>query len=328
MRDDISPLASELKNNLRVRSSSKVQDHHVIQDSHCNYGSHPNQQTNSMDYLDRDVRSIIKGRYGIRFVKDIGSGYAGTVYKCLKESSDRSSDHTWLAVKVMNKSKIKARAAEIEATLLKRGRGPFILEFLAAAECLDAYLLVTEFCGRGDLHGMLPHMDNCNIMARDYLRGVALGLSRLHDMFIAHCDIKMRNIVIDDNNVPKIADFGFATQLSHRRERITTCVGTKDYWAPEMWQKRPYFNPFRADVYALGVTFLGVCEKRPIKRKDNDIHDIVDNLPDVHMKVLFKGFLDENHRERITLDLVLNNPWMTGYLTPPSSPLPSPPASP
>ena len=40
------------------------------------------------------------------------------------------------------------------------------IDYVTAVECIDSYLLVTEYCARGDLHGMLPYMDKNHVMAR------------------------------------------------------------------------------------------------------------------------------------------------------------------
>lgn len=276
-----------------------------------------------LDYIHHTGQTLIKGRFGLRFVREIGSGYSGTVYKCLrtsKEGDQREQGPCWMATKVMPKKKIKAELVEREARLLRMAQGKGVVEYVAAVECVDSYLLVMEYCCQGDLHAMLPFMDSANVMARDFLRGVCEGLATLHDKLIAHSDVKMRNIVVDGNNTPKLADFGFATLHPHRRAKTSVCQGTKDYWAPEMWATQPYYDPFKADIYALALTFLGVCERRPIKRKDNDLVDVVNNIKNPQQKALFSGMLSVNPRERTRLALVPSNPWMTATLTPPPSP--------
>ncbi|RUS76551.1 hypothetical protein EGW08_015683, partial [Elysia chlorotica] len=147
-------------------------------------------------------------------------------------------------------------------------------------ETVDAYWIFTEFCAKGDLHGMLRSLDHRNILTRDYMRDVISGLQSLHDKFIAHADIKMKNILITDKNVAKIADFGFARQYSSSQALESVCNGTRDYWAPEMMEMAPSYSPFRADIYALGVTFAGVCERRPIKQKHDNIHYVVSKFRD------------------------------------------------
>ena len=135
-------------------------------------------RTTSLEYISETGSSIVKGRFGLRFVQEVGSGYAGTVYKCLKMSHSTHTDQSqssvsstssspWVAVKVMNKDRIKPAAAEREARLLKLARGvPCVLQYIAAVECVDSYLLVTEFCSQGDLHSVLSFLDSGLVMAR------------------------------------------------------------------------------------------------------------------------------------------------------------------
>ncbi|XP_005094209.2 testis-specific serine/threonine-protein kinase 4 [Aplysia californica] len=260
-------------------------------------------------FFRKSAESVLTDYFSIELQKEVGSGYAGTVYRGLKTRG--SNREEVVAVKHIRKSKVKGHLIDNEVRLLRMAQGNHVVHYRSAFECLDSYLLVTELCGQGDLHSLLHYLDSSEVMARDFMRGVAEGLEGLHEKLIAHCDIKMKNILISDKNVPKIADFGFAMLMNHSEEKTSICHGTKDYWAPEMFLPSPNFNPFKADVYALGVTFLGVCEKRPIKRKDDDINRIVRHIEDPRKKALFEGLLDPSPKSRSELDVMKRNRWMT-----------------
>lgn len=75
-------------------------------------------------------------------------------------------------------------------------------------------------------------------------------------MNIAHRDIKLENIILDDTLNPKIIDFGFSTCIE-KDKKIKIFCGTPSYMAPEVVQRKEYRGE-GADVWALGV-MLFVC---------------------------------------------------------------------
>ncbi|XP_059140100.1 uncharacterized protein LOC131928143 [Physella acuta] len=174
---------------------------------------------------------------------------------------------------------------------------------------------MTEYCGRGDLFSMLRQLDSALIMTRHYMLDVVNGLECLHNKYIAHSDIKMKNILITDNNIAKIADFGFAKRYSSDEDVEKISRGTRDYWAPEMRVVRPCFNPFKTDIYALGVTFVGACIKRPVKRKCDDIKDIVRKFEDPGQASLFHGLLRSDPKKRLDFHMIKANFWLTEHLS-------------
>ena len=83
---------------------------------------------------------------------------------------------------------------------------------------------------------------------------VLAGVEHMHNKGVAHRDIKLENIFLDENCVPKVADFGLAKAFAGENgELLTTKLGTKNYMAPELYsQEKPYDGP-PVDVFALGA---------------------------------------------------------------------------
>ncbi|CAL5048330.1 unnamed protein product [Urochloa decumbens] len=109
------------------------------------------------------------------------------------------------------------------------------------------------------------------------IEGICYGLHYLHEEWqsgtpIIHMDLKPANILLDDNMVPKIADFGLSRLFSEEKTRTCTlncenCDGTLGYMAPE------YINrgliTTKSDIFSLGVILIEIVTGR----KDKDYPD-------------------------------------------------------
>ncbi|KAK2399381.1 rust resistance kinase Lr10 [Trifolium repens] len=97
--------------------------------------------------------------------------------------------------------------------------------------------------------------------------GVARGISYLHqgcDMQILHFDIKPHNILLDENFIPKVSDFGLAKlyPIDNSIVTLTAARGTIGYMAPELF----YYNiggiSYKADVYSFGMLLIEMASRR------------------------------------------------------------------
>ena len=82
------------------------------------------------------------------------------------------------------------------------------------------------------------------------------GLKYCHSRCITHRDIKLENLLLDENNNIKIIDFGFSTCIPNEK-KIKIFCGTPSYMAPEIVLKTEYCGP-PADIWALGVLLFTV----------------------------------------------------------------------
>ena len=92
--------------------------------------------------------------------------------------------------------------------------------------------------------------------ARKWFRQLASALEYLHRHSVAHRDIKIENILIDDDDNVKLCDFGFSKVIEknsvQQDEQSTTFCGSLGYCAPEILLRTPY-EPYKTDVWSLGV---------------------------------------------------------------------------
>ncbi|XP_020577423.1 G-type lectin S-receptor-like serine/threonine-protein kinase At2g19130 [Phalaenopsis equestris] len=128
-------------------------------------------------------------------------------------------------------------------------------------------LLVYDYMQNGSLDSHL-FKENCKVLSwrarYEIIKGIARGLAYLHENCrecIVHCDIKPENILLDENNCPKLADFGMAKLIGKNFSRVlTTMRGTVGYLAPE-WISGLPITP-KADVYSFGMMLFEIISGR------------------------------------------------------------------
>ncbi|PUZ60239.1 hypothetical protein GQ55_4G108100 [Panicum hallii var. hallii] len=207
----------------------------------------------------------------------LGEGGFGTVYKGVLPNGKT------IAVKKLNSSipGVKDRHFENEASLLMRLKHPNVVLLVGwCSETENMYvhyngkyicaekserLLCLEYMPKGSLRGYLS--DEASGLAWDtrykIIEGICYGLHYLHEEWqhstpIIHMDLKPANILLDNNMVPKIADFGLSRLFSE--EKTWTCTinrdGTLGYMAPE------YINrgliTTKSDIFSLGVIIIEI----------------------------------------------------------------------
>jgi len=87
------------------------------------------------------------------------------------------------------------------------------------------------------------------------------ALSYIHGMHRIHRDIKSDNILIGSNAEIKLADFGYAVQLSDEDEKRTTICGSPYWMAPEVIQGDQYGK--QVDIWSLGIMVMECCDLQP-----------------------------------------------------------------
>nr|WDS82730.1 Rwt4 [Triticum aestivum] len=120
---------------------------------------------------------------------------------------------------------------------------------------LEERLICVEYAPKGTLDAHIGDYGELDWNQRyQILKGICQGLHHLHDeMHVFHGDIKPANILIGDNLVPKIYDFGLSQMFEEEEtERIVENIaGTFGYMAPEFCTNN--MVSFKAEIYSLGV---------------------------------------------------------------------------
>lgn len=126
------------------------------------------------------------------------------------------------------------------------------------AELLDNdwAFFVTQFCPRGDLDDLLEISPLGLKNAIDILINLLSGLSHLHGNRFVHRDLKPQNILISDEQIALIGDFGSVKRIPQDRESIPASGHAVLYRPPEAANNDEY--GFKSDIYQLGIILYQV----------------------------------------------------------------------
>jgi len=208
------------------------------------------------------------------------------------------------------------------------------------------YFIFMECASGGELFDQVIDR-GANAMSEDIARGFFTqlidGLAYCHLAGVAHRDLKLENVLLNETGVLKLIDFGLSYvyprledgQTVDRSKPLKDVCGSKSYAAPEVLAARGY-DGFAADMWSLGVCLFAMlsgffpldeasnadwryprlCEAQAAKRNTMTVvyswyKRKCDHLsPEVVH--LLNGLLSINPNSRLTMDEVRAHPWVAG----------------
>ncbi|KAK8160831.1 kinase domain-containing protein [Phyllosticta citrichinensis] len=206
----------------------------------------------------------LEAKYG-KFGKVLGSGAGGSV-RIIK----RSTDGVVFAVK-----QFRARHSyETEKEYTKKLTGEFcigstlhhgnIIETMDLVREKDAWFVVMEYAPY-DLFAIVM----TGKMSREEVACCTLqilnGVTYLHSMGLAHRDLKLDNVVVNEHGIMKIIDFGSAAVFRYPFENdivlASGIVGSDPYLAPEVYDLQKY-DPQPTDIWSIAIIFCCMTLRR------------------------------------------------------------------
>jgi len=194
-----------------------------------------------------------------RDIVKIGEGAAGEVFVAVEAKTGQK-----VAIKKMALNDESVELLVTEISIMKTSKHPNIVTYLDTYVTGNEIWVIMEYMGNGCLTEVLDQWEFCQMneaqiafVCRETLRALAF----IHSLHRIHRDIKSDNILLNDLGEVKIADFGYAAQLTQKKAQRNTVVGTPYWMAPELIRGQDY--GIKVDVWSLGIMLMEMAEGEP-----------------------------------------------------------------
>jgi eukaryotic-like serine/threonine-protein kinase len=202
------------------------------------------------------VEELIAGRYEIE--QQVGSGGMSKVYR----AHDRLLERT-VALKILHEHYSQddeyIERFRREARAVAQLAHPNVVTVIDRGEHESRQFIVFEYVDGENLkqlvqrEGPLPTRQVVELGLQ-----VARALASAHARGVVHRDVKPQNVLLSDEGLPKVTDFGIARTSDVESVTLTgTVMGTSEYISPEQARGEPV--DFRSDVYSLGAILYELC---------------------------------------------------------------------
>ena len=297
-----------------LRSRSPVSDgHHSQHPTSRNSGHSTPSRPHVINSLSEATQAHIAKKYG-KWGRVLGSGAGGTVR--LIKASNKNGGHIFAVKEFRPKrngesEKEYQKKVTAEFCVGSTLKHPNIIETVDIVcdhghyyevsqpinlTCANVSILpratsqVMEYAPY-DLFSVVMSGKMCRPEIYCVFRQICDGVEYLHEMGLAHRDLKLDNCVMTTNNVVKLIDFGTATVFHYpgkAHQKATGVVGSDPYLAPEVITQENY-DPRKTDVWSVAIIFMCMVLRRfpwkiPDPKADPSFRAFVNSHPELCQK--------------------------------------------
>lgn len=266
----------------------------------------------SPDFRDADTKRLSQGSFhslapgdtvgSYQIVRFIDDGGFGVVYEAMDPKLNRR-----VALKIPRtiRDDRDVHRIEAEAQIAAGLNHPNIVRIFQSIESHDRQIIVCELIDGTTLGRWLKAQPRSLVEKMQVFRQILCAIGYAHSVGVVHRDLKPGNILIDENNIVHITDFGLAESTTPRRNQAdrngnsgksndgtsstsaTPGFGTPGYMAPEQSSKQGPVD-FRTDIYSLGALLFELLVERPAFQgtESQILRQTQNGLTDEHLQLL------------------------------------------
>ena len=258
---------------------------------------------------------VVDGRY--KYIEKIGKGAFGTVLLMQDQVVDERLILKFLNPNVSSDEEMMKRFVhELRYSRMITHKNVIrIYDFL---HLQGAYAISMEYFPSHTLSGETPDKEPMDFAkALKFSQDIATGMAVAHQAGVIHRDLKPANILVDDNALLKIVDFGVAAAASSGDTQLTKTgyvIGSPKYMAPEQILGKKV--DVTADIYSIGVIMYEMLTGIPpysrgdhmsvmyqhVQGKAAQCQEVNPAIPDDYAAVVAKAMLVDKSKRYATMD--------------------------